>query len=132
MRRDSSNDDITRPLTGRDARPEEAEFGSAGNGAWAYGGDLTGIDAPADEDNREDMLEEDPGHPADISPDKVGVLRGHRAEAQADEDSYSARPHDMLRPISKDELPSDDPEAAEGDEDAQERSERAWAQPTDG
>lgn len=103
--------DVTREVTGDDAARQDAEFGSAGNGASPYGADLTGVESPAPEYEDEYHLEGDPGDPNDISPDKVE--RGFEAPGEEDRD-YTARPDDDLRPITPDMLPSDDPGAREG------------------
>ncbi len=127
MRRDS-DDEVTPELTGNDAGIGEAQFGSAGNGASLHGADLIGYPA---EDESDERYEVDPSHPRDIRPDKVGALRGHRAEmANLDGDEISARPEHYDDPISRDELPSDDPEAAEDDPQAHQRARYASDYPS--
>lgn len=125
MRRDLKSD-ITPELTGNDAPLSAAQFGSAGNGASLHGADLTGY---RDEEEADERYEEDPSHPRDISPDKVGALRGHRSLI-GDGAELSARPGQYDRPISRDELPSDDPAAAEDDEQAHLRARYARDHPT--
>ncbi|HWV38108.1 MAG TPA: hypothetical protein VN033_06480 [Vulgatibacter sp.] len=56
-------DDVTRELTGRDADMDEAEVGSAGNGADPFGADLEG-GLPVD-------VEAEPDRPDDIVPDEI-------------------------------------------------------------
>lgn len=116
-RRDPDNEslgerksDHTREVTGDDAARDEAETGSAGNGASPFGADYTGVTSPAPEYEGQYRLESDPGDPDDISPDKV-----ERGFSDPDEDDrrYTARPDDDLRPITPDMLPSDDPGARE-------------------
>jgi len=129
MRRGEQETEVTPELTGNDALPSEARFGSAGNGVSLHGADLTGYRGEEESDER---YEEDPSHPRDIRPDKVGALRGHRdAAANLDDDAgLSARPGHYDQPISREELPSDDPDAAEDDVQAHERARYARTYPT--
>jgi hypothetical protein len=60
----------TLPLTGHDASALEAQAGSAGSGASPWGADQTGLDRPAPE-LEDEPLEEDPGLPRDIAPDRI-------------------------------------------------------------
>lgn len=103
--------DTTRELTGDDASRDGAETGSAGNGASAFGADLTGEESPAPEYEEQYELEGDPGDPADIAPDKVE--RGFE-DPNAEDREYTARPDDEYRPITPDLLQTDDPGAREG------------------
>lgn len=63
--------DTTRELTGEDASRDDAETGSAGNGASPFGADLTGEQSPAPEYEDEFKLEGDPGDPEDIALNEV-------------------------------------------------------------
>jgi hypothetical protein len=106
---DAQKSDVTRELTGTDAPRDEAEQGSAGNGASPWGADRTGVRSePGFED--EYHLEGDPSSPADIIPDK---LEAGFSDPDEDDRQYTARPDDDLRPIGPDLLPSDDEGARE-------------------
>lgn len=65
-------DDTTRELTGRDADMDEAEVGSAGNGADPFGADLQG-GLPVD-------IEAEPDRPDDIVPDEIERWPGQPAD----------------------------------------------------
>lgn len=103
--------DRTHEVTGADAPRDDAETGSAGNGASAFGADLTGVGSPAPEYEDEYHLERDPSDAEDIAPDKVE--KGYE-EPDAEDREITARPSEEYRPITADELPSDDPGAREG------------------
>lgn len=103
--------DQTRELTGEDAPRDDAETGSAGNGASDWGADLTGEETPAPEFEEQYKLERDPGDPEDISPDHLE--KGFEEPGEEDRE-YTARPDEELRPITPDLLPSNDPDAAKG------------------
>ncbi len=104
--------DETRELTGDDGLACEADTGSAGNGASPWGADMSGCESPSPEFERQyDQVEADPGHPEDISPDKIE--RGFSDPDEEDRE-YTASPDDRIRPITTDMLPSDDPGAREG------------------
>lgn len=107
----ASKTDVTREVTGEDAPRDDAETGSAGNGASAFGADLTGEKSPAPAYEDEYHLEEDPSHPEDILPDKIE--KGFSEPGEEDRE-YDARPDDELRPITPDLLISDDEGAAKG------------------
>jgi hypothetical protein len=104
--------DVTPELTGADAGAEDAEYGSAGDGASPFGADLTGYQSPAPDYEEEYRLEPDPGHPEDQAMDQVE--RGF-SDPEDEDREYSARPRDELRPITPDLLPSDDPYARENE-----------------
>ncbi len=101
--------DVTRELTGADAGRDEAESGSAGNGASRWGADRTGVRQEPEFEGQYG-LEGDPGAPEDIVPDKIE--RGFSDPDEEDRE-YTARPDDDVRPIGPDLLPSDDPGARE-------------------
>lgn len=103
--------DETREVTGDDAARDEAESGSAGNGASQFGGDRTGVDSPAPDYEEQYNLEGDPSHPEDILPDKI---EDGFSDPNDEDRAYDARPDQDVRPITADELPSDDPGAADG------------------
>jgi hypothetical protein len=86
-RGDEVDDELTPELTGRDASPEEAAYGDAGNGA-ANDADLVGA-APEGP-----WLEEEPGLPRDIFPDQIRQFpEARRARtADTDESEVTARP----------------------------------------
>src|SRR5690349_14706243 len=83
----------THELTGNDAPREQAEAGSAGNGASPWGADYTAVkeDPPPDAYEEEYHLERDPAHAEDIAPDK---LEKGFEEPGAEDREYSARPED--------------------------------------
>lgn len=103
--------DRTQELTGTDASRADAETGSAGNGASAFGGDLTGFGSPAPEYEDEYRLEGDPSDPEDIVTDKIE--KGYEDPGEEDRE-ITARPSEEYRPITGDMLASDDPDAQEG------------------
>lgn len=91
MKRNDSNldvgspDDVTDELIGHDATMDEAEVGSAGNGASPFGADFTG--------GYPDGIEERPDEPADILPDRIEAWPGLPAdEIDAGERELTARP----------------------------------------
>ncbi len=105
------NDDVTRELTGAEAKRADAAAGSAGNGASPWGADRSGIRGePEFED--EYHLEGDPSSPRDIAPDKFEQGFSDPNEEDRERD-YTARPRDDVRPIGADLLPSDDEGARE-------------------
>lgn len=83
----------TQELTGFDATIEEAEIGSAGNGAAPYGADLTG-GLPRE-------LEADPDRPSDIVPDQIDQLE--IVARDEEERELTARPAEPM-PIDPSEL----------------------------
>ncbi|MBI3182759.1 MAG: hypothetical protein HYZ28_11530 [Myxococcales bacterium] len=87
----------TKELTGFDADPSEAAFGSAGDGASMFGADLTGGFREA---------EEEP-NALDILPDHIERLAG---SPLSDEEHLTARP---TQPPSRDELERELEEEAE-------------------
>lgn len=120
--------EVTPELTGNDAPLSEAYFGSSGDGLTLHHADVDGY--PNDES--QERLEEDPSHPRDIRPDKVGALRGYRAAGATldDEEELSVRPEHFGLPIPKDELPSEDLEAATDDDQAHRRAQFASEHPS--
>jgi len=78
-------------LTGADAPPEQAEFGSAGNGADPFEADLSGT-------SRQSRALEPEADASDIRPDQVEA--GPEAVAAADEEEGepSARPTEWPDP----------------------------------
>ncbi|MBX5484500.1 MAG: hypothetical protein IRZ16_21980 [Myxococcaceae bacterium] len=108
----SQKADETHELTGADAPREQAETGSAGNGASPFDEDFAGVefDPPPDTFEEEYRFERNPSHAEDIGPDKIE--KGFE-EPGAEDREYSAQPSEPLRPVTPDLLPSDDPGARE-------------------
>lgn len=97
MKRRDSNlgigtpDDVTDELMGHDATMDEAEVGSAGNGASPFGADFTG--------GYPEPIEERPDDPADILPDRVEDWPGLGAdEVREGERELTARPTEATMP----------------------------------
>ena len=86
MARKTHRAEVTPELTGADAAPDEADVGSAGNGADPFGGDLSGTS------RKTRSLEPEPDA-SDILPDQVvqGPPGTAAAEA-AGEEAPTARP----------------------------------------
>ena len=83
MARKTSRADETPELTGADASADEAEFGSAGNGADPFETDLSGTS------RRSRSIEPEPDA-ADIRPDQV--RQGPHPEGAVGEGTPTARP----------------------------------------
>jgi hypothetical protein len=86
----------TDELTGADATMDEADIGSAGNGADPYGGDLTGgLPAPIEaEPEAEDLL-----------PDQIARFpEGVTPEASEEERELTAQPDERM-PIEPSDFP---------------------------
>lgn len=88
--------ELTEEVTGQNASMDEAEIGTAGNGADYYGGDLTG-GAPL-------PIEEEPDLPDDILPDQIERL-GEKGEPSSEEEGeITAQPNESA-PIEPAESP---------------------------
>jgi len=84
MARKTEGPEQTPELTGADAAPEEAEFGSAGNGADPFEADLAGT-------SRQSRALEPEPDASDIRPDRVEA--GPEAEPPGEEEEEpTARP----------------------------------------
>ena len=86
-------EDETKELTGFDAAMSEAEFGSAGNGADPYEGDLSGGIQPI----------EDEASGEDIGPDEVRRFP-LASDEEEEEREITAQPNDHY-PVDASELP---------------------------
>lgn len=118
------DDDRTRALTGQDAPIETAQRGTAGSGAKPFDADSVGLGHLDDSDARALIAAEtedaDTGDAAeDILPDKLE--QGASDGLTEDDHALSARPHEALRPLTPDLLPSQDLAAATFDEDDPDR-----------
>lgn len=90
------NDERTEEITGHNASMDEAEIGTAGNGADFYGGDLTG-GGPS-------PIEDEPDNPEDILPDQIERLGEGESEGEEEEREITAQPHEQA-PIDPAEMP---------------------------
>ena len=102
-------EDVTPELTGAEAKREDAETGSAGNGASPWGADRSGITGEPEFESQY-QLEDDPSAPRDIVPDK---FEQGFSDPNEEDREYTARPSDDVRPIGPDLLPSGDEGARE-------------------
>ena len=89
-RREGPGSDVTRELTGFDARVSDAETGDAGNGASPWGADFEMLDrqrvGAAGIDDDETTLEDDPGSPADLRLNQVVSNDGDTDDEDATEE----------------------------------------------
>lgn len=81
------SDDVTPELTGSDAPPDEAEFGSAGNGADPFDADLAGT-------TRRSRSIDDEGDGEDIVPDRIDSYR----DASEDDEEHEITAQPAERP----------------------------------
>ena len=75
----------TAELTGADAAADEAEFGSAGNGADPFEADLAGT-------TRRSRSIEEEGDSEDIVPDRIDQYREESSEEEGEEREVTAQP----------------------------------------
>ena len=78
------NPDVTPEVTGADAPADEAEFGSAGNGADPFESDLAGT-------TRRSRSIDEEGDGEDIIPDRIDQYR-EREEGEEEEREITAQP----------------------------------------